>query len=126
MRTANRHTWLHALLVLSLVLAVPLLQGAGLHLHVGDHDHHDHPSPLHAAHDAEHVHHHDEAAEIDLTPQATGKPVTGFDLPGAALPTTAGGLSVASARAPPRHADLPWPHYASPPWLAPPLRGPPA
>jgi hypothetical protein len=66
MRTANRHTWLHALLVLSLVLAVPLLQGAGLHLHVGDHDHHDHPSPLHAAHDAEHVHHHNEAAEVDL------------------------------------------------------------
>jgi len=122
MRIANRYPWLHALLILCLVAAVPLLQGAGLHLHVDD----AHDSSPHGAHDADHTHHHDEAAEIDLTPQATGKPVTGFDLPGAALPTTAGGLSVASARAPPRHADLPWPHYASPPWLAPPLRGPPA
>ncbi|WP_019594836.1 hypothetical protein [Thioalkalivibrio sp. ALM2T] len=123
MRTTNRHTWLHALLVLSLVLAVPLLQGAGLHLHVGD-AHHSSP---HAAHDSEHTHHHDESAEVDLTPQATtGKPVTVLDLPGAALPTTAGDLSVAAPRAPPRIADRTHPLRASPPWLAPPLRGPPA
>ncbi|MFO7954707.1 hypothetical protein [Thioalkalivibrio sp.] len=122
MRTANRHTWLHALLVLSLVLTMPLLQGAGLHLHVGD----AHDASPHAAHDAGHAHHHDEAAEVDLTPQATGKPVAVIDLPGAALPTTAGDLSVATTRAPPRIADRTYPLRASPPWLAPPLRGPPA
>ncbi|MGM0554596.1 MAG: hypothetical protein ACQETK_12650 [Pseudomonadota bacterium] len=122
MCTPHRVPWLHALLILCLVAAVPLLQGTGLHLHVDD----VHDSWSHAAHDADHAHHHDEAAEVDLTPPATGKPVNGIDLPGATLPTTASDLSVASARAPPRYAGFTWPHYASPPWLAPPLRGPPA
>jgi len=114
---------MNALAVLLLVVSVPLLQGAGLHLHLEDDAHGAH---LHGTQGSGHTHHHDGADDVDLTPQATGKSGSALDLVFVALLVDTPDTSFVSTRQP-----LPsrffHPHLRPPPsWLTRPLRGPPA
>ena len=123
MRIANRHRWLNALAVLLLVVSVPLLQGAGLHLHSGEDPHGPY---MHGTQDSGHTHHHDGADEVDLTPQVTGQSGSAADIVFVALLPCMPSTSVVDLRQSPTSRSL-LPHFKPPPaWLTRPLRGPPA
>lgn len=122
MWTRHRHRWLNALAVLFLAASVPLLQGAGLHLHLGEDAHGPY---LHGAQGSGHAHHHDGADDVDLTPQATGNSGAAADIVFvASLPRMPGTPIVYLRQSPPSRSLLP--HFKPPPaWLTRPLRGPP-